>query len=582
MSQINILVNAVRAVAQSTSSAVGVSAANANLVAVAGALSGMQLSGFEAFDPRMFEVVPTAEDGSGLLGLESPSAMRTGASAAPNQGSSSTFAGLVEADARLDFQDFFFGAALPSSSPPIILPEFGEQVQGLLESRSDVSMGIDQPSSIASEMKQASLGLKDGIESNAGDALSGEAGGGNLFSDSMQGVKGGISQAASKASSSINYASSSASPQPFSDSGLPLSLALPPALGGDAVSDSDPPPGSALQPDFGGDPDLEPTGFVYQSVGSGNVVQGSPFADTLFGSLAGNDLLIGGAGNDTYYVYAASTQIQEALAGGSRDVAYIGVDNFVGISGIEQVRALETDAYSAKALTSDPYRDGLDSGWRINGDSADQTVVGLYGADVLNGGGGSDLLIGGAGNDVYFYSGTETILENAGEGRDTIQTNADLILGANIEIGVTLPNSNDVSITGNTLDNILIGNASANNLSGGAGNDTLVSRGGEDMLTGGTGADTFVLNGQDNFLGEITDFQSGLDRISLMVSDPSITLSMAPEDGFTGVAGQLWAVGGAVMIDWNGNAQLDSILLLNETPLLSDFMLIDQNQYQYF
>jgi hypothetical protein len=302
------------------------------------------------------------------------------------------------------------------------------------------------------------------------------------------------------------------------------------------------------------------------------------------GSLIGGGLgnCRSGAGNDTYYVYAASTQMQEASIGGSQDLAYIGVDNFVGISGIEQIRALETNAYSAKALTSDPYRDGLDSGWRINGDSTDQILVGLYGADFLNGGGGSDLLIGGAGNDVYFYSGTETILENASEGRDTIQTNADLILGANIEIGIALPNSSDVSITGNTLDNILIGNASANNLSGGDGNDTLVSRGGEDMLTGSTGADTFVLNGQDNFLGEITDFQSGLDRISLLVSDPSITLSMAPEDGFTGVAGQLWAVGGAVMIDWNGNAQLDSILLLNETPLLSDFMLIDQNQYQYF
>jgi Ca2+-binding RTX toxin-like protein len=573
MSQINVLVNAARAVAQSTGSAVGVSAANANLVAVAGALSGMQLSGFEAIDPRMFEVAPTAEDGAGLLSSESPNAMRTGASSAPNQDISSSFAGLVEADAQLDFQDFFLGAALSSPSPPVILPEFAEQVQGPFEPTSDAGTGIDQPSTIASEMQQASLGSKDGIESNTGDALSGEASDGSVFGNSMQGVKGGISQAATKASSSINYASPSNAPQSFSDSSTTFSL---PFADSDLLLDSTP------QPEIGRDTVSEPNGFVYQSFGSGSVIQGSPFADTLFGSLAGNDLLIGGAGNDTYYVYAASTQIQEALTGRSQDVAYIGVDNFVGSSGIEQIRAFETDAYSAKALTSDPYRDGLDSGWRINGDSADQTVVGLYGADVLNGGGGSDLLIGGAGNDVYFYSGTETILENAGEGRDTIQTNADLILGANIEIGVALPNSNDVSITGNALDNILIGNASANNISGGAGNDTLVSRGGEDMLTGGTGADTFVLNGQDNFFGEITDFQSGLDRISLMVSDPSITLSMAPEDGFTGVAGQLWAVGGAVMIDWNGNAQLDSILLLNETPLLSDFMLIDQNQYQYF
>jgi hypothetical protein len=542
MSQINILVNAARAVAQSTSSAVGVSAANANLVAVAGALSGMQLSGFEAVDPRMFEDVPLAEDGSGLLGPESSNAMRA-VSSAPNQGNSSPFAGLVEADARLDFQDFFFGATLPSSSSSLSLPEFGEQVMGPLEPKSDPNTSIEQSSPIAAEMKQMSPSLKDDGGPIAGDVLSGEASNGNTFGETMQGVKGSISQAATKASSSINYASPSTS-----------------SASSQAVNN----------------------GFIYQSMDDGDVVQGSPFADTLFGSLAGNDLLIGGTGNDTYFVYAASTQIQEATIGGSQDVAYIGVDNFMGGNGIEQIRALETDAYEAKALISDPYRDGLDSGWRINGDSTDQLLVGLYGADILNGGGGSDLLIGGAGNDVYFYSGTETILENANEGRDTIQTTADLSLGINIEIGIALANSSDVSITGNALDNILIGNASANNLSGGAGNDTLVSLGGEDRLSGGAGADTFVLNGQDDFLGEITDFQSGLDRISLMVSDPSITLSMAPEEGFTGVAGQLWSVDGAVLIDWNGNAQLDSIFLLSETPLLSDFMLIDQNQYQYF
>jgi Ca2+-binding RTX toxin-like protein len=327
---------------------------------------------------------------------------------------------------------------------------------------------------------------------------------------------------------------------------------------------------------------LEPAGFIYLSFGAGDVVQGSPYADTLFGSRAGNDTLIGGTGNDAYVVYSASTQIQETLFGGSQDTAYVGVDNYTAVDGIEQIRVLDTEAYATKAQTVDLERDGLEAGWRINGNGADQTLVGLYGADVLNGGGGADLLIGGMGDDVYFYSGTESIIENANEGRDIVQTSADLTLASNIEIGIALPNSSDVRITGNALDNVLIGNAQANNLSGAAGNETLVSQGGADILTGGSGADTFVLNGQDSFLGEITDFESGLDHIALAVSNPTVTLSMAPEDGFTGVAGQLWAIDGAVMIDWNGNAQFDSILLLNQTPLLSDFILIDQNQNVYF
>jgi hypothetical protein len=58
MSQINALINAARAVVQTTSSAVGVSAANANLVAVAGALSGMQLSGYEVVNPQLFSDLP--------------------------------------------------------------------------------------------------------------------------------------------------------------------------------------------------------------------------------------------------------------------------------------------------------------------------------------------------------------------------------------------------------------------------------------------------------------------------------------------------------------------------------------------
>jgi len=550
MSQINVLVNAARAVAQSTGSAVGVSAANANLIAVAGTLSGMQLSGFEAIDPRMFVAPPLPEEG-----LDSPIQNQDGlltasASSAQAQGVQSTsFAGILNADATIDFQDFFFAASAPQGLGPVAT-EFSEPVVSRGEFDPASNNGNEQAGGIVEELSQIRP-LDAGLEVNqAGVAGSAEIGSG------IQDVRGGISQAANKAAAGINHATSS------SDSS---------AQSGDNS-------GSMLESSLL----LEPAGFIYLSFGAGDVVQGSPYADTLFGSRAGNDTLIGGTGNDAYVVYSASTQIQETLFGGSQDTAYIGVDNYAAVDGIEQIRVLDTEAYATKAQTVDLERDGLEAGWRINGNGADQTLVGLYGADVLNGGGGADLLIGGMGDDVYFYSGTESIIENANEGRDIVQTSADLTLASNIEIGIALPNSSDVRITGNALDNVLIGNAQANNLSGAAGNDTLVSQGGADILTGGSGADTFVLNGQDSFLGEITDFESGLDHIALAVSNPTVTLSMAPEDGFTGVAGQLWAIDGAVMIDWNGNAQFDSILLLNQTPLLSDFILIDQNQNVYF
>jgi Ca2+-binding RTX toxin-like protein len=555
MSQINVLVNAARAVAQSTGSAVGVSAANANLIAVAGTLSGMQLSGFEALDPRMFVTAPLPEEGldSGAQGQDGRSVASAGATQLQSIQSSS-FAGILNADSTIDFQDFFFAASAPQGLVPATA-EFSEPVVSKGEFDSANNNGNEQASSIVEELSQIrpseeGLQVDEAVTSQAEVAGSAEIGGG------IQEVRGGVSQAANQAAAGINYATSSLD-----------SL-------GQSVEGSGSMLGSSLL--------LEPTGFIYLSFGGGDVVQGSPYADTLFGSRAGDDILVGGTGNDTYVVYSASTQIQEAPLGGLQDTAYIGVDNYTAVDGVEQIRALNTEAYATKAQTVDLDRDGLEAGWRINGNGADQTLVGLYGADLLNGGGGADLLIGGMGDDVYFYSGAESILENADAGRDVVQTSANLTLASNIEIGIALPNSSDVRITGNALDNVLIGNAQANNLSGAAGNDTLVSQGGSDLLTGGSGADTFVLNGQDSFLGEITDFESGLDHIALAVSNPTVTLSMAPEDGFTGVAGQLWAIDGAVMIDWNGNAQFDSILLLNQTPLLSDFMLIDQNQNAYF
>ena len=140
----------------------------------------------------------------------------------------------------------------------------------------------------------------------------------------------------------------------------------------------------------------------------------------------------------------------------------------------------------------------------------------------------------------------------------------------------------DLDITGNNLDNLLVGNSSANTLSGGLGADTLVGNSGDDVLIGGAGSDVYVLNGEGNYLGEISDFSSGEDRIFISYSDPSVTLSIAPEDGFTGIAGEVMVDAGTLQFDWNGDSQADSLLMINEAPLLSDLFLIDPNQISYF
>lgn len=110
-------------------------------------------------------------------------------------------------------------------------------------------------------------------------------------------------------------------------------------------------------------------------------------------------------------------------------------------------------------------RAGTSANDSINGDGGDDLMYGYTGNDTLNGNGGNDRLLGGDGDDTL----------NGGSGRDV--------------------------------------------MFGEAGNDRMVGGRGGDTMTGGSGVDTFVF-----FTGEqsgsaaegrdvITDFQVGVDRI---------------------------------------------------------------------
>jgi Ca2+-binding RTX toxin-like protein len=98
---------------------------------------------------------------------------------------------------------------------------------------------------------------------------------------------------------------------------------------------------------------------------------------------------------------------------------------------------------------------------------------------------GADRLVGGLGNDLYFVDEAgDAVVENAGEGSDTVQSClASYTLGANVE-NLTLLGDGNTSGTGNALANVLRGNAGNNILAGGHGGDTYqAGRGmGEDRI----------------------------------------------------------------------------------------------------
>lgn len=314
---------------------------------------------------------------------------------------------------------------------------------------------------------------------------------------------------------------------------------------------------------------------MFISQGNHDLVQGTNAADTLIGSLTG-DTLIGHDGDDFYFVQSNLTLILED-SGNGYDSLQVGVDGYQTSADIELIKvAQSSNNYLLHSASPDSLLKNTDVGWHINGSNIDQTLIGGSNSDVLNGMGGLDTLIGGAGDDIYYYSGGERVIESTNAGLDTVKTSANFELGNNIENAMVDSNASFVNLTGNELNNILVGGGGANTLIGNQGNDTLLGNGGEDIYIGGSGSDTFVLNSSENFAGEIKDYEIGQDKIvfSLPAAQQPPTLVFSETD-FTGVSGEVLLLDGMIQVDWNGDAVSDVLVLINALPNTTDISFID-------
>ena len=102
-------------------------------------------------------------------------------------------------------------------------------------------------------------------------------------------------------------------------------------------------------------------------------------------------------------------------------------------------------------------------------------------ANTLTGNSAINVLTGGVGNDTYIVSTCDTVVEQANEGTDTVQSDVTWTLGANLE-NLTLTGTAASNATDNTLATTLRGNSAANVLTGGAGNDTYVVSTGDTVV----------------------------------------------------------------------------------------------------
>jgi Ca2+-binding RTX toxin-like protein len=285
--------------------------------------------------------------------------------------------------------------------------------------------------------------------------------------------------------------------------------------------------------------------------GAGNdSLNGGLGVDSLYGGL-GNDTLVGGDGSDVFIVDADSDvgidSIVETATGGL-DILDFGTTTTKSITLNLALTTLQTVA----AGIAGTNKVQLNTGGTIEnatGGVLNDTLTGSSSNNILRGGQGNDSLIGANGNDVYVIdadvdTGTDTIVETATGGVDTLDFSTTTTKSIFLNLGLTGPQTvatgitvgsgvllsmpttaieyayggtRDDSLTGNNLNNYLVGNSGNDTLSGGLGIDYLAGGLGNDRVIGGDSNDIFLIDadvdmGTDTIVETAT---GGVDTIDL-------------------------------------------------------------------
>lgn len=235
----------------------------------------------------------------------------------------------------------------------------------------------------------------------------------------------------------------------------------------------------------------EPSPQVLVSGTSGNdVLVGDAGGNTLDGG-AGADVMEGRTGDDTYVVDNTGDVVKEVVGGGYDLVR----------SSVSHVLANEVEALELSGVQT------------INGtgNASANRLVGNAAANILDGGAGSDVMLGGLGNDTYVVDdSSDRVIEQAGEGTDTVRSSVSFTLATNLE-NLVLTGTGANNATGNAVANQLTGNAADNRLDGAQG---------ADLMTGGAGNDTYLVDNAGDVIKE--NANEGFDKV---ISTVNLTLA---------------------------------------------------------
>jgi Ca2+-binding RTX toxin-like protein len=199
------------------------------------------------------------------------------------------------------------------------------------------------------------------------------------------------------------------------------------------------------------------------------------------------DVMIGGAGDDSYVVDNLSDYIIEAANGGN-DTVYSSAPEYRASDNVEQVRLLD-GAISAI------------------GNSLNNTLYGNSGSNFLAGQGGVDTMFGGDGQDEYSVDNVnDVIVEGNGinSGFDFVYSTAsEYTLSANVEL-LFLTDATALKGYGNESSNYIGGNSQNNTLIGFSGSDTLYGNLGKDtydLSEAVAASDVVLINAGDSLVG---------------------------------------------------------------------------------
>ena len=272
---------------------------------------------------------------------------------------------------------------------------------------------------------------------------------------------------------------------------------------------------------------------VLNGAGGTDQLDGGIGNDTLDGGL-GIDAMTGGSGDDLFILDMAADSVVENPTEGSDTVrlAYnVAVPTLIDLTSayggnVENVQVTGTGLFN---LTGNASANAL------TGNGSNNILIGNAGNDTLDGGLGADSMTGGLDDDTYVIDNLgDTIVENPGEGSDTVRINRSIELNlfnstfsSEIE-NVVLTGVAALNATGDIGANRLTGNSAANVLNGGAGNDTLTGNAGNDLLNGGAnndamdggaGNDTYVVDSDtDSVTESLAGVAGGVDLVQSAVN----------------------------------------------------------------